>query len=115
MVLFSSFAAEACPRPSLKEAAAIDIASTLAVISQGGRELNPLGVVGATLVKSGVIYNEEKIDPSVKTLISSVWTGAGIHNVMILFGSAVYPAILVGISVAVFINNNQCQKENKND
>lgn len=112
LILFSQYAIAECPIPSLKQSAMIDTATTAAALVDNAKELNPLGFIGTSAIKAIMIQNEEKFDNSTKATISSVWTGAGANNMMVLLGAPLYPAFLVGVlaGIAVKISNN-CEKE----
>jgi hypothetical protein len=75
--------------PNAKEAAILDTLTTVAVIESGaGYELNPLGFVGATLVKVLVLSNIHKFEPQTQDYINKVnatlWTAAAVNNLGVL-------------------------------
>lgn len=113
LILVSGSTWAQCPRPTLTEAAALDVVSTVAAVAEGARETNPLGLVGSTILKGLVLSREEEINDETKTIMSALWTGAGVNNIMVLFGAGFYPAIVLGVIVGTMvIDNNNCEKEN---
>ena len=76
-------------------------------------ELNPLGVVGATIGRLIILLNEDKIDVDTQATASAIWMGAGVHNVVHAFGLAFAPSIILGITAGLVIKqNNDCSKGN---
>ena len=109
LILLISCAHAECPKPSLTESALMDTVSTVVALSQGATELNPLGLVGSTVIKAIVVDNEDKLSPSQKANASAVWTGASANNLMAAAGFGFFPAILTGIMVGIIIKiNNNC-------
>jgi hypothetical protein len=92
------------PKPSVKEAAVLDTVSTAVVMEvvPGTVELNPLGFVGATLLKIPAIMfidnmEEGKEKEKVKNFASSLWTAAAVNNFSLLVMSP-HAALITGIT-----------------
>ncbi len=89
--LMLPIAADAMEAPSVEVAAALDIATTAIGLSNGARELNPLGFAGTTAVKLLIIpyinsiEDEEKRKDS-QNFLSSMLTGASANNILAIFG-----------------------------
>jgi hypothetical protein len=75
--------------PDAKQAAVLDTVSTAAVLGTGaGYEVNPLGFVGATLLKVVLINNMDKFEPQTheafKIAAATIWTAAAVNNLAVL-------------------------------
>lgn len=104
-----------CPNPSLTEAAVLDTASTMAglIIHPSAIELNPLGIIGATLGRVFLLINQDKIDLDTQATGSAIWTGAAIHNVVHILGVPFAPSIMLGLIAGLVVkSNNNCLKGN---
>ena len=98
-----------CPRPTMTEAALLDTVSTVAALSQGAQELNPLGLAGITAIKGIMIAKQDSITPDLQASVSALWTGASANNIMLTLGAAVYPAVLTGLIAGLIMKfNNKC-------
>lgn len=114
-LLLVSNTALSCPSPSMTEAAIFDTTTTIVGLSMYSTavELNPLGVVGATIGRLIILANEDKIDVNARATASAIWMGAGVHNIVHTFGLAFAPSIIVGIIAGLVIKqNNDCSKGN---
>lgn len=108
-----SSTALSCPNPSMTEAALFDTATTAIGLSvhPTAIELNPLGIVGATIGRLLILANEDKIDANLQASATAIWMGAGIHNVVHTLGLAFAPSIIIGlISGLIIKQNNDCLK-----
>lgn len=114
ILLFMSGSAFSCPSPSMTEAAIFDTATTAVTASvyPNAVELSPLGFVGATILRFGILSYEDKLSEENRVLASAIWTGAGIHNIVHVLGVAFAPSIMIGIMAGLFIkqHNNDCIK-----
>jgi hypothetical protein len=84
-------ASDAIEAPSLETAAALDIVTTAIGLSNGARELNPLGFGGTTAVKLILIpyvnsIEDEAQRKETQNFLSSILTGASVNNVLAIFG-----------------------------
>lgn len=114
-LLFVCGTATACPSPSMTEAAVFDTATTIVGLSMypTAVELNPLGVVGATIGRILILANEDRIPLDSRATASAIWMGAGVHNMVHVFGLAFAPSIMIGIIAGLAVkNNNECTKGN---
>ena len=108
-MLVASGVGAQCPRPTMTEAALLDTVSTVAALSQGAQELNPLGLAGTTVIKGIMIAEQDRITPDQQATVSALWTGAGVNNIMLTLGAAVYPAVLAGLIAGLAVKfNNKC-------
>lgn len=104
-----------CLRPSAVTAAAVDTVTTAVALQQGAIERNPLGFVGATVGK-GVYLAVTRLlfTPSEREsgdrLVSSLWAGAAINNVMIIAGASNPIGVAVGVTAGVFLFRERCEK-----
>ena len=73
------------PKTAAYTAAGADAATTAIGIAHGATELNPLGAVGATLVKLPLLaYADKQPEPlrtTIFTTAASFWGGAAVANV----------------------------------
>jgi hypothetical protein len=89
-------AADATEAPSVEVAAAIDVVTTSIGLSNGARELNPLGFVGTTAVKLILIpyinsIEDEAERKDTQNFMSSMLVGASANNVLAILGA---PAVI---------------------
>ena len=99
------------PVPTAKQAAVLDTATTAAVLAtKTGVEANPVGFVGATLLKVAILSYIDKFDPEtqdvVKKATASIWSAAAVNNIAVLMGISV-PASLpltLATGYAVYVN-----------
>lgn len=107
----------ACPNPSMTEAAVFDTATTAVGMSwsSNATELNPAGAIGGSILRIFVLMNEDRINDNMKTNISAIWTGAGIHNIVHLLGVSFAPSMIIGIAAGLAVKaNNDCTKDKGN-
>jgi len=107
----------ACPNPSLIEAAVLDTTTTAIGLTwhPNASELSPLGAVGATIFRLFVIVNEDRLSDKLKTNISAIWMGAGIHNIVHMLGVGFAPSMIIGIAAGLAVKeNNDCTKDKGN-
>ena len=81
---------DAAEAPSVEAAAALDIVTTAIGLSNGARELNPLGFVGSTAVKLILIphinsMEDETQRKDTQNFMSSVFVGASVNNILTIF------------------------------
>jgi hypothetical protein len=86
----------------MEKAAALDVVTTIIALSEGHRELNPLGLVGSTIVKIIVMPKINSIEDETKrkdaqNFASSIWTGAAVNNIAVILGMPPIISISVGI------------------
>jgi hypothetical protein len=99
------------PVPTPKQAAVLDTATTAAVLAtKTGVEANPVGFVGATLLKVVILSHIDKFDPEtqdvVKKATASIWSAAAVNNIAVLMGISV-PASLpltLATGYVVYVN-----------
>ena len=96
------------PRPSVENAAVLDVVTTGMGLSQGAVELNPLGFAGTTMAKLVYFYilrpeytvgERREMDRK----LASLFTGAAVNNLIQLFWTPSLPVsaavgLLVGFS-----------------
>jgi hypothetical protein len=75
--------------PTPKQAAVLDTATTAAVLAtKTGVEANPVGFVGATLLKVAILSHIDKFDPQtqeyMKRATTTIWTAAAVNNLAVL-------------------------------
>jgi hypothetical protein len=96
-------------RPSPEAAALVDIGTTAVALSRGATELNPLGLVGSSLLKGVYLYNQDKIPPQDREfadkLSSSLWIGAAANNIAVMLGIVSPFHFAIGIVVGIIIYN----------
>jgi hypothetical protein len=97
---------QALKAPTIEEAAILDVATTVVALSEGHRELNPLGLVGATIVKLIVIPHINSIEDETKrkdaqNIASSLWTAAAVNNIGVILG--LDPVICVSIGIITYL------------
>ena len=97
---------QALKAPTLEEAAILDVATTVVALSEGHRELNPLGLGGATIIKLIVIphinsIQDETQRKDAQNIASSLWTAAAVNNMGVLFH--LDPIICVSIGIITYL------------
>ena len=108
-IMVASGVGAQCPRPTMTEAAFLDTVSTVAALSQGAQELNPLGLAGTTAIKGIMLAKQDSITPDQQATVAALWTGVGANNIMLTLGAAVYPAVLAGLIAGLVVKfNNKC-------
>jgi hypothetical protein len=90
--------------PHVYTAAAADTATTHVGIAHGARELNPLGVTGAFVVKGIYLFGirphvSQDTRQSMDRSATAIWTGAAVNNILQLTAVS-YLGIVVGAVVA---------------
>jgi hypothetical protein len=99
-------------RPSAEQAAVMDVTTTAVGLSQGARELNPLGVTGTTLIKLyyfTVLRDQYTPAQRAETdrWLSSLFTGAAVNNVVqVIWQPNLLVSVLLGIVVGVGAYNS---------
>lgn len=114
-LLFVCNTSWSCPNPSMTEAAVFDTATTVIgkTSSSLASELNPLGIIGGTLLRVFIVMNEDNLDPNLRATGSAIWMGAGIHNILHVVGVSFAPSMMFGVIAALAIkSNNVCEKGN---
>jgi hypothetical protein len=97
--------------PTAKEAAILDTVTTAAVLGTGtGFESNPVGFMGATLLKVMLLDNLHRFEPDtqdyIKRATATIWTAAAVNNIAVLAGVAT-PASLpftLAAGYVVYVN-----------
>jgi hypothetical protein len=110
------------PVPTAKQAAVLDTATTAAVLAtKTGYEANPVGFIGATLIKVLILSYIDKFEPEtqdfVKKATATLWTAAAVNNIAVLVGVAApvsYP-ITLAAGYAVYVNTPTFNKTKNND
>jgi hypothetical protein len=99
------------PIPTPKQAAVLDTATTIAVLSTGaGHEANPVGFVAATLSKVLILSNIDRFKPQTQEYLNrataTIWTAAAVNNLAILAGVASPASIPFGLAAGyvVYVN-----------
>ena len=92
-------------RPSVENAAVLDIVTTGIGLSSGGRELNPLGFAGTNLAKLyyfSVLRPGYTVEQRAYTdrLITALFTGAAVNNVIQTFWA---PNLLVSVAFGAVV------------
>jgi hypothetical protein len=105
-VLLIPISSHALKAPTIEEAAVIDVVTTVVALSEGHRELNPLGLAGSTIVKLAVIpyinsIEDETKRKDVQNLVSSLWTAAAVNNMGVILG--LEPIICVSIGIVTYL------------
>jgi hypothetical protein len=97
--------------PTSKQAAVLDTATTIAVLSTGaGHEANPVGFVGVTLAKVLILSNIDRFKPQTQEYLNrvtaTIWTAAAVNNLAILAGVASPASIPFALSAGyvVYVN-----------
>jgi hypothetical protein len=102
LVFLLPLTSPAIETPTMEKAAALDVVTTIIALSEGHRELNPLGLVGSTIVKIIVMPKINSIEDETKrkdaqNFASSIWTGAAVNNIAVILGMPPIISISVGI------------------
>ena len=109
--MLSAQAAETL-KPPAEDAAMADTATTAIALAQGNSEMNPVGFAGTIVFKIIYFLNRDKLSDDDKKkanhIATSVWSGATLNNLIVIFGGATGVAIPIGIigGTVVYINNN---------
>lgn len=89
----------------METSAAADTVTTLWAIDHGHVEMNPLGIWAITAGKVMLIAAKDSFDPEFRDLLeqasSSVWWGATVNNLLVIWGSGL--ALPLGVLTAVWI------------
>jgi hypothetical protein len=91
--------------PRVYQATIADTITTGIALEQGGRELNPLGFLGATAGKLVYLYIRSDLTEEERSrydrLTTSLWTAAAANNVVVILapGSGVFLGLGVGAYV----------------
>ena len=106
LVLLMPLSSQALKAPTMEEAATLDVVTTIVALSEGHRELNPLGLAGSTIVKFIVIPRINSIEDETErkdtqNFVSSIWTGAAINNMAVILG--LDPIICVSIGIITYL------------
>jgi hypothetical protein len=92
ILIFTAISLSGCtslnvPRPTVENAALLDVVTTGMGLAQGGRELNPLGFTGTNLAKLYYLYvlrPEYTVEQRAHTdrLFTALFTGAAVNNII---------------------------------
>lgn len=89
--------------PTVEQAAVLDIGTTVVGLAAGGTELNPLGVLGVSILKavyiSGLFGRTEESDRTA----TSLWTGAAANNITGVVTFNPLLSLAVGVTVGYYI------------
>ena len=93
--------------PSPEVAATADVVSTIIALSQGATEMNPLGLVGSTIVKGAYFVFRDDLTKEHRELgnkvLTSAWTGAAVNNLFAAAGVIMPIALPIGVVVGIGI------------
>jgi hypothetical protein len=99
------------PVPNAKQAAVLDTVTTVVVLDRGlGYEANPVGFIGATLLKVLILSNLHRFEPEtqdyIKRATATLWTAAAVNNLAMLAGVATPASIPFGLAAGyvVYVN-----------
>jgi hypothetical protein len=98
--------------PAVYWAAAADTATTGIALDNGAHELNPLGFVGATVMKLVYLSRRNSLDADTRVsydrMATSVWTGAAANNLLqIIAPVPILYSIAVGFMVGYTIYTSE--------
>jgi hypothetical protein len=102
------------PPPAV--AAAADVGTTILALGRGATELNPLGLVGSTVAKGVYFIVRDELPEHDKNffnrVVTSVWSGAAVNNLIVFTGGITAVALPVGllVGVALYIYNSDDDK-----
>jgi hypothetical protein len=90
-------------RPSVESAAVADTVSTAIVLDRGGRELNPLGFAGTSIVKGIYLFGiRHELDQETRLATDrtagSLWSAAAVNNMAQLVSPGLF-GYYVGLAV----------------
>jgi len=110
LIFLLPFSSQALKEPTMEEAATLDVATTIIALSEGHRELNPLGLAGSTIVKFIVIPRINSIEDETErkdtqNFVSSIWTGAAANNMAVILGMPPIISITAGIITYLQLRN----------
>jgi hypothetical protein len=109
-----------CLKPTPLEAATADVLTTAVALSRGATELNPLGFAGSTVAKGVLLITNEYLNEADKKILenaaSSLWGGAAVNNLLVIFGVATMIALPVGVlSMIIIANMDDCKMVKSGD
>ena len=116
LILWSGTANAICLKPTAKDGAISDTATTIVgVYGYGLLETNPLGLVGSTVSKVVALTMAEdlpkKQQKEFDNTAAAFWGGAAVNNVMVILGASTTISIIIGvISSIVFYNMPPCEE-----
>jgi hypothetical protein len=96
-------------KPTPLEAATADVLTTAVALSRGAVEFSPLGFAGSTVAKGVLLITNEYLNETDKKMLenveSSLWGGAAVNNLLVIFGVVTMIAIPVGVITMIIIAN----------
>lgn len=97
------------PLASIKQAAIADNVTTAVAVSQGYRELNPLGFPATVVLKLAVIESRQYLSEQNRDIVDhtavALWSAAAVHNTVILFSQTLAP--VAGVITMIYLWNTQ--------
>jgi uncharacterized membrane protein len=97
------------PIAPIEQAALADNITTVIAHSQGLRELNPLGFPATIVLKLAVIESRQYLSEPHQAVVDrtavAIWTGAAVHNTVILFSQSLAP--VAGVITVIYLWNSQ--------
>ena len=106
----SVYAEELIPPPEVSATA--DVVSTVLALGKGATEINPLGLVGSTVVKGAYFMFRDELtkqqQEQANKILTSAWTAAAVNNLIIFTGGLTVVALPIGVLVgaAIYIYND---------